>query len=112
MKEGKCYYCKRFAPLTRDHVVPLSRGGTKLPGNIVYCCRPCNSTKGHWLLTELPERWYDMSKKVLRMYIRVMNPDAWALEDARNKTHLHKRIKNGRTWDRRDDELGGTGSRW
>lgn len=34
-------------PLTKDHVVPLSRGGWNTPDNIVTRCRSCNSKKGN-----------------------------------------------------------------
>ncbi|MBX9703343.1 MAG: HNH endonuclease [Silvanigrellaceae bacterium] len=46
---GMCYYCKNKFPhkeFTMDHIVPLSRGGTTTPGNVVPACRPCNQTKG------------------------------------------------------------------
>ena len=46
---GLCYYCgKKFAPkeLTLDHIVPVARGGTTTPGNVVAACRACNKNKG------------------------------------------------------------------
>jgi 5-methylcytosine-specific restriction enzyme A len=45
---GLCHYCgKNFRPaeLTMDHVVPIARGGTSTPGNIVAACRACNRGK-------------------------------------------------------------------
>jgi hypothetical protein len=46
-----CVYCP--APATSmDHVVPLIRGGTNFEGNLAPVCRPCNSSKREWLLTE------------------------------------------------------------
>lgn len=53
---GLCHYCgKRFAPqmLTMDHVVPLSRGGKSVKGNVVPCCKACNTAKK----TKLPMEW-------------------------------------------------------
>lgn len=44
-----CCYCgarKRPEQLTRDHVVPLSRGGADTWKNVVTACRPCNQRKG------------------------------------------------------------------
>ncbi len=43
-----CTYCG--APLsrrslTRDHVIPQSRGGGNTPDNLVPCCGPCNRQK-------------------------------------------------------------------
>lgn len=46
---GICHYCnKKFAinSLTLDHVVPLARGGTTTPGNVVPSCKECNKNKG------------------------------------------------------------------
>jgi 5-methylcytosine-specific restriction enzyme A len=46
---GQCTYCGnkfKFSELTLDHVVPLARGGTTSPGNVVPACRTCNSQKG------------------------------------------------------------------
>lgn len=44
-----CMYCgDQFAEgqLTRDHVVPLSRGGEDIWSNVVSACRSCNTRKG------------------------------------------------------------------
>ena len=44
-----CMYCGREFPvylLTRDHLVPLSRGGTDCWSNVVAACRGCNHAKG------------------------------------------------------------------
>ena len=44
-----CMYCGRELPtylLTRDHLVPLSRGGTDCWSNVVAACRGCNHAKG------------------------------------------------------------------
>lgn len=46
---GVCHYCQEsFLPqdLTMDHIVPIARGGTTTPGNVVPACRPCNQKKG------------------------------------------------------------------
>jgi 5-methylcytosine-specific restriction endonuclease McrA len=54
--KGICYYCqKQFAPedLTMDHIVPLSRGGHSTKGNVVPCCKPCNSRKKTLTPTEM-----------------------------------------------------------
>ena len=49
-----CQYCGRHREqlrgrqfLTRDHVVPLSRGGGNTWDNVVTACSPCNNRKGN-----------------------------------------------------------------
>ena len=45
---GLCHYCGRkfgARELTMDHVVPIARGGTSTPGNIVASCKACNQEK-------------------------------------------------------------------
>ena len=42
----KCVYCgKRTRRLTKDHVIPLSKGGALTLTNIVPACQSCNSKK-------------------------------------------------------------------
>ncbi len=46
---GLCLYCGdrfRTSQLTRDHVTPISRGGTDEWANVVTACRRCNNHKG------------------------------------------------------------------
>lgn len=48
LQAGSCYYCEnRFSAqeLTMDHKVPLARGGMTTKGNVVACCKTCNSEK-------------------------------------------------------------------
>ncbi|MGZ3687325.1 MAG: HNH endonuclease [Bdellovibrionota bacterium] len=48
VNRGVCHYCERKfegPELTMDHVVPIARGGTSTPGNIVAACRDCNASK-------------------------------------------------------------------
>tara|TARA_B100000678_G_scaffold148137_1_gene123636 strand:- start:3685 stop:4257 length:573 start_codon:yes stop_codon:yes gene_type:complete len=45
-----CMYCgnkNHIISLTRDHVVPLSKGGKDLWSNVVTACRNCNIRKGN-----------------------------------------------------------------
>ncbi len=49
-----CAYCGSAGKLTRDHVVPLSRGGLHQPDNIVPACKSCNSGKNN----RLPGEWW------------------------------------------------------
>ena len=48
LEEGLCHYCgecfeKRL--LTMDHIVPVARGGKSVKGNVVVCCKACNTEK-------------------------------------------------------------------
>lgn len=50
-----CAYCGKIfqeCDLTRDHVVPTSRGGEDTWMNCVTACSSCNGKKGHKLLEE------------------------------------------------------------
>lgn len=56
--KGVCRYCGRhFHPreLTMDHIVPIIRGGVTTRGNVVPCCKECNSQKKYMLLSEWQE---------------------------------------------------------
>lgn len=55
----RCQYCHRTARdlrhrecLTRDHMVPLSRGGGNDWANVVTACSSCNTRKGNRLPSE------------------------------------------------------------
>jgi 5-methylcytosine-specific restriction enzyme A len=64
LAKGICHYCKKkFKPedLTMDHVLPISRGGKSVKGNIVPCCKECNNEKKYltpaeMILRELEEQ--------------------------------------------------------
>jgi len=50
-----CLYCSKHladGDLTRDHVVPVSRGGKDAWDNVVAACKRCNHFKGNRLLDE------------------------------------------------------------
>lgn len=50
-----CAYCGKVGTkgLTRDHIVPLSRGGKDCWLNCCACCLSCNAAKGSRTLDEL-----------------------------------------------------------
>ena len=55
----RCQYCARAShelrpreSLTRDHVVPISRGGLNTWTNVVTACSSCNTRKANHLLVE------------------------------------------------------------
>ena len=43
---GACAYCNAPAA-SFDHIIPISKGGKTIPGNMVPCCLACNSSKGN-----------------------------------------------------------------
>ena len=51
-----CLYCGKPFPehvLTRDHIVPTSKGGRDRWSNVVSACRRCNQRKGNRRLEEI-----------------------------------------------------------
>jgi len=51
-QKGKCFWCGDKIDLsidgylTRDHLVPKSKGGSNSKENLVASCRPCNQNFG------------------------------------------------------------------
>jgi len=65
LAKGVCHYCGRPTPrkeLTMDHIVPVSRGGGSTRGNVVPCCKECNTAKKQLL----PMEW----EKYLKQFDR------------------------------------------
>ena len=55
LAKGVCHYCERHVAakeLTMDHIVPISRGGKTTRGNVVACCKGCNTAKKQLLPME------------------------------------------------------------
>jgi 5-methylcytosine-specific restriction endonuclease McrA len=48
-----CAYCGSCDNLTQDHFVPLKKGGSHTPSNIVPACKSCNCSKHD----DLPQDW-------------------------------------------------------
>ena len=62
-KPISCHYCGKDLSkkgATLDHVVPRSRGGISIPGNLVVCCRKCNSNKSSFTDVEF-QQWKDLT---------------------------------------------------
>ena len=110
----RCQYCGRPAAelkpreaLTRDHVIPMSRGGTNDWTNVVTACSPCNTRKGNRLPVEIgmvpltrpvEPHFVHLSWAVRRLtqtqarYIRTFYGDAilHQLEALEHRTHPHR----------------------
>lgn len=56
-QKKRCYYCgkKLNSKYHADHVIPLSRGGSNGPDNLVIACPQCNWRKNDRLPHEWPE---------------------------------------------------------
>ena len=65
----RCVYCGTALGLdnaTLDHVIPTSRGGSHLPGNLVSACPGCNQLKGALLPTEFFARYPAAGRNFMR----------------------------------------------
>jgi len=51
----RCFYCGKKTRLTKDHVIPISKGGNDKIENIVPACWPCNFKKRAKAITEFKE---------------------------------------------------------
>jgi 5-methylcytosine-specific restriction endonuclease McrA len=52
--ESKCAYCKSDEHNHWDHFIPVLKGGPDAEGNLIPCCKSCNSSKG----AKDPKQWY------------------------------------------------------
>lgn len=56
-QKGKCYYCSKKVgkKYDVDHIIPLSKGGSNSPENLVIACPSCNRAKKD----KLPHEWFE-----------------------------------------------------
>jgi hypothetical protein len=76
-----CWYCNCL--LTEktsswDHVVPLSRGGSERPSNLVAACRRCNSSKGNKTIPEWRLRNILAKVQELRYEFPILSPSEFS----------------------------------
>jgi 5-methylcytosine-specific restriction endonuclease McrA len=72
----KCAYCGKeltISTLTKDHLIPTSKGGKHIWENVVACCKDCNSSKSD-----------DTSKK-WKPRIKPFKPTFYQMLDIRSK---------------------------
>ncbi len=63
--KGVCHWCGgavKPKELTMDHVVPIARGGKSTKGNVVPCCKDCNTKKKNYLAMEWQQYLDAMNK--------------------------------------------------
>ena len=74
---GRCAFCgrkqSRSVKLTRDHVIPVSKGGKTIRENIISACKRCNSSKSdsdfeEWYVKQ--EFYSDERKKRIDKWIK------------------------------------------
>lgn len=53
--DHKCAFCRSQEKLTKDHIIPLSEGGTDYIDNIQPLCKSCNSKKWKHINYKNPE---------------------------------------------------------
>lgn len=54
-QNGRCHYCGATRPLQKEHMVPITRGGSDAIDNLVGACRDCNSEKRTFTADEFME---------------------------------------------------------
>lgn len=62
LSSGPCAYCGGPAEVV-DHIIPVSRGGTKFRHNLAPACRRCNTDKSDLLLS--PEHIAALRRRAL-----------------------------------------------
>jgi hypothetical protein len=82
-----CCYCASTDRLSVDHLIPTKKGGKNTGDNLVWACRPCNSSKGatdalEWLARR--ERFPPLL--LLRRYLKL------ALELSRERGLLETKL--------------------
>lgn len=61
-KYGICQYCKKEGDLTKEHIIPKSKGGCNHSHNILNVCAKCNRARGNMPMTQ----WLRLKKVKLR----------------------------------------------
>jgi len=96
-----CFYCNEFyykKHLTKDHVIPKSRGGTNHKSNLFACCKGCNVLKSNLNLTAficLCQKQIELNKAdgyIVKKYTTIINNINYLLTNYITK-HLNEMRK-------------------
>ena len=68
LKLDYCVYCGSTEKMTIDHIIPIDKGGTNDPKNLVTACLSCNASKRNSFFID----WYIKSKKITRSLIEII----------------------------------------
>jgi hypothetical protein len=101
-----CAYCGNVFPLkglTRDHVMPRSKGGPDEWNNVVTCCKPCNQrkddktpTQAHMELLYIPYIPTYNEALILKNRRILADQMEYLLKGVSKKSRLHDSIRDGR----------------
>lgn len=81
--KGICQYCNKYVKydgVTKDHIIPLSLGGTNRKDNLVLCCYDCNQKKGKLLSLDFFCVKYGWFTKQELIMIRVLGKRGFELK--------------------------------
>jgi len=92
---NRCVHCGDKFPvkkLTRDHIIPASRGGQWDWKNLVPSCQPCNESRSNNLLE--PWREEELRKLAMKNFcVFYFNPERLAVNKVRCEEQFQKRQK-------------------
>ena len=89
----KCQYCKEPAELTREHVIPISKGGCNHAHNIIHVCESCNHKRGNMPMYQ----WIQLNDKYFTDIVARKSVKA---VDCLIKDYVRKRAHNSKLSDR------------
>lgn len=93
----KCLYCGKSAPaviLQVDHVLPVSKGGTNEPANLVTACQDCNFGKSNILLSTKPGSLKETELREREQFAQLKAYNEWLFEKRRQEVKWVKQISD------------------
>lgn len=79
-----CFYCGCDSSSSRDHVVPVSYQSESRDykkGDIVLCCKECNSLLGNKPIFTVEERADYLSRRIYQKYKKHIESPSWSDEE-------------------------------